>query len=166
MERKAMSTSRAVSTLLLISALLLISLAPGGPIETRDFSHIPALVLGLFNAFLTVLGLGSLLLAWLVFKQRCRWYWPLLAGTGYFLVYGLDLFGIFPVSPTPMNQALWSIEVAGMIVALPLMTLAGFSLQLGEGERFQEQTPLAAWLGAGLVGLAIVAFTTIAAMGG
>ena len=161
-----MTISNAVSALLLISGLLLISLAPGGPVETRDFSHIPALVLGAFNLFLTLLGLGSFLQAWLVFKKRSRWYWPFLVGMGYFLVYGLDLLGLVPVSPTPMNQALWSIELAGMIVAMPLMLLSGFSFQRNAGQKKTAQIPTAAWLVAATAGLAIVAFTTIAAMGG
>ncbi|MCI5108123.1 MAG: hypothetical protein MRY76_15575 [Pseudomonadales bacterium] len=161
-----MTIPRALSALLLISAILLISLAPGGPIETRDFSHIPAAVLALFNVFLTVLGLGSILLAWLLFSRQCRWYWPFLAGASYFLVYGLDLLTIFPESPTAMNQALWAIEVAGMIVALPVMILSGFFMQSNDSSRSQEQVPVAIILGAGLAGLVIVAFTTISAMGG
>lgn len=161
-----MTIPRAVSALLLISAFLLISLAPGGPVEIRDFSHIPSWILGLFNVFLTVLGLGSILLARLVFHQRCQWYWPFLAGAGFFLVYGLDLLAIFPVSQTPMSQALWSIEVAGMIVALPLMILAGLGLQCDASSQNREFIPMAMILGAGLAGVVIVGFTTISAMGG
>ena len=161
-----MTAYRAVSTLLLISGLLLSALAPGGPIETRDFSHILGLVLGAFNGFLTVLGLGSFVLAWLVLKQQCRWYWPFLTGVGYFLVYGLDLLGVFPVSPSPMSQALWSIEVAGMIVSLPLMTLSGMSLQHIEQIDNPASVPSAAWIVAVAIGVLIVGFTTIAAMGG
>ena len=55
---------------LIVSVGLLSSLIPGGPVENRDFSHIHAGVLGAFNIFLTVLDLGSLVLAYFVFKQR------------------------------------------------------------------------------------------------
>lgn len=161
-----MTTSRAVAALLLISAMLLISLAPGGPVETRDFSHIPTLILGLFNVFLTVLGLGSILLSWLVYRRRSRWVWPFLAGVGYFVVYGLDLLAIFPVSPTAMNQALWAIEVGGMIVACPLMILSSLGLRHSDGRHSDALMPRAAMVAAAVSGLAIVVFTTISAMGG
>ncbi len=50
-----------VFSLLLLSAIMLTSLVPGGPIETRDFSHISPLVLGSFNVFLTTLSITSFL---------------------------------------------------------------------------------------------------------
>jgi hypothetical protein len=53
-----------VAALLVLPAVLLGILVPGGPVEKRSFAHIPPLVLGAFNTFLAVLGIGSLALAY------------------------------------------------------------------------------------------------------
>lgn len=152
--------------LLVVSGILLSSLIPGGPIEDRNFTQIHPLVLGAFNLFLTVLGLGSL---WLAFAMRHRAIsplWPALAGMAYIAVYGLDLMEIFPFSPTPMSLALWSIEVTGLILAVPLVLMsvcngsrttpvtdkAGFSLTPARGMLV-------------LLGIGIVSAATCAAMG-
>ena len=114
-----------VAVLLVLSAVLLGILVPGGPIETRSFSHISPLILGAFNTFLTVLGIGSLALAYFAFKGKR---WAALAaafcGISYFLVYALDLGMIFPVSPDKMPPALFAIEVAGLLVSFPLTFLS------------------------------------------
>lgn len=65
----------AVVTLLIASAVNLSLMAPGGFVETRDFSAYPAIVLGAFNVLLTVLGLGSLVLAVIV-ARKGRGVWP------------------------------------------------------------------------------------------
>jgi hypothetical protein len=113
-----------VSVFLVLSAVLLGVLVPGGPIETRSFSHIHPLILGTFNAFLTSLGLLSLLLVYFIIKGK-RWAFvaSALCGVSYFLVYVLDLGKIFPVSPDPMPQALLIIEILGTVVSLPLIFL-------------------------------------------
>ena len=49
-------------------------------------------------------------------------------GLSYFLVYGLDLARIFPVSPDTMPKALLSIEILGIVLSLPLMLLSGRSI--------------------------------------
>ena len=110
-----------VSTLLVLSSLLLVVLIPGGPIETRSFSHIDPLILGIFNTFLTSLVIVSPLIAYYVFKN-IRWAFigSALCGVSYFWVYVLDLGAIFPVSPDSMPQMLFVIEVLGTIVSLPL----------------------------------------------
>lgn len=59
----------AVVTLLIASAVNLSLMVPGGFVETRDFSAYPAIVLGAFNVLLTVLGLGSLVLAVIVARK-------------------------------------------------------------------------------------------------
>ena len=114
-----------VASLLVLSAVLLGILVPGGPIETRSFSHISPLILGAFNTFLTVLGIGSLALAYFAVKGKR---WAILAaafcGISYFLVYALDLGMIFPVSPDKMPPALFAIEVAGLLVSFPLTFLS------------------------------------------
>ena len=111
--------------LLAVSALLLASLIPGGPIENRDFSHIPVSILTGFNLFLTVLNLGSVVLLYFIFRQQ-RWAISVVwfAGLAYFIVYAIDLAQLFPRSPTSMSQALSLIEVLGMCAAVPLMYLS------------------------------------------
>lgn len=111
--------------LLLLSAVSLSVLVPGGPIETRDFSHISPLVLGSFNVFLTTLSLTSFLLLYFVWQRR-RWAFVAsgLSGLAYCLVYVLDLVHGFPVSPDAMPPALFAIEVLGTILSIPLVALS------------------------------------------
>ncbi|NEP25258.1 hypothetical protein [Moorena sp. SIO3I6] len=114
-----------VSGLLVLSFGLLGSLIPGGSIETRSFSHIDPLILGIFNTFLTSLVIVSLLIVYFIFKDL-KWAFIVsgLCGISYFIVYALDLGTLFPVSPDPMPQALFVIEVLGMIVSLPLLFIS------------------------------------------
>ncbi|NEO93586.1 MAG: hypothetical protein F6K56_26630 [Moorea sp. SIO3G5] len=114
-----------VSGLLVLSFGLLGSLIPGGSIETRSFSHIDTLILGAFNTFLTSLEIVSLLIIYFIFKDL-KWAFIVsgLCGISYFIVYALDLGTLFPVSPDPMPQALFVIEVLGMIVSLPLLFIS------------------------------------------
>lgn len=126
-----------IAGLLVLSSVSLSVLIPGGAIETRSFSHINSLILGLFNTFLTSLGIISILLVYFVLKQK-HWSFIISAvcGLSYFLVYGLDLAGIFPVSPDTMPTALLSIEIWGIVLSLPLMLIAGkSSLQSSELSR-------------------------------
>lgn len=115
--------------LLVLSSISLSVLVPGGPIETRSFSHINPIILGVFNTFLTTLGILSLLLVYFVLKQK-RWAFIIskVCGLSYFLVYGLDLAGIFPVSPDYMPKALLNVEILGIVLSLPLMLLSGQSI--------------------------------------
>ncbi|MDJ0799647.1 MAG: hypothetical protein QNJ51_23010 [Calothrix sp. MO_167.B12] len=114
-----------VSALLILSSVLLAILVPGGPIETRNFSHINPFILGTFNTFLTSLVIISLLIIYFILKNIN---WAFIAsaifGVSYFLVYVLDLGTIFPVSPDSMPQTLFAIEVLGTIVSLPLTFLS------------------------------------------
>lgn len=114
-----------VSALLILSSGLLASLVPGGPIETRNFSHINPLILGTFNTFLTSLVIISLLIVYFIVKNMN---WAFIAsvvlGVSYLLVYVLDLGTIFPVSPDSMPQTLLAIEILGTIVSLPLIFLS------------------------------------------
>lgn len=111
--------------LLALSAVLLALLIPGGPIENRDFSHIPVSILTGFNLFLTVLNLGSVALLYFILRQR-RWAISVVwfVGLAYFIVYAIDLAQLFPRSPTSMSQALSTIEVLGICAAVPLMYLS------------------------------------------
>jgi hypothetical protein len=122
------ATGYIVCALLIFSAILLGILVPGGPVETRNFSHINPLILGAFNTFLTCLGLISLLLVYFIIKRKkAAFIVATLCGVSYFLVYALDLAKIFPVSPDRMPPALLIIEIVGALVSLPLMF---FSIQL------------------------------------
>ena len=114
-----------VSALLVLSFGLLGSLIPGGSIETRSFSHIDPLILGAFNTFLTSLEIISLLIVYFILKDL-KWAFIVssLCAISYFIVYALDLRTLFPVSPDPMPQALFIIEVLGMIVSFPLLFLS------------------------------------------
>ena len=164
-----MTTSRhAVSALLVASAINLAAMVPGGPIEARDFSAISPVVLGAFNLFLTLLGLGSLLLAYRLSARRSPSYaLATLLGTGYFTVYLLDLAAIFPTSPTPMPLVLWCLEWLGTALAIPLVILAWTA------PRFAEEAVDAATVGLTRLGVialvlvvaAIVGFATKSAMG-
>lgn len=114
-----------LSALLVIAFLTLASLIPGGPIETRDFSHISPILLSAFNFFLTVLGLGSLVFAYFVhLKDKWGVVGSLIAGISYFAVYTFDLARIFPVSPTPMSLLLNLIEISSVVVALGIVVIS------------------------------------------
>jgi hypothetical protein len=114
-----------VATLLVMSAAMLGVLIPGGPIETRNFSEMSPLILAGFNTLLTILGLGSFVLAYFVLDRRKVTYMlSAFLGVEYFLVYSLDLLGIFPVSPDSMSHVLRWIEVAGVIASFPLISLS------------------------------------------
>lgn len=152
--------------LLILSGLMLAVLVPGGPVENRDFSHIQPLILALFNIFLTTLGLGSLLLGIAAFKRPINTLLPLLAGVAYIGVYLLDLLSIFPISPTPMSHALWSIETTGLVLAIALLGTASSLV----GQAAPRTVPTSKQLSWALVplliaGAGIVVLATCAAMG-
>lgn len=182
------SVRYSVFGLLLLSAVSLSVLVPGGPIETRDFSHISPLVLGSFNVFLTALSLTSFLLSYFVWRQQ-RWAFVAsgLSGIAYGLVYVLDLARWFPVSPDAMPPALFAIEVLGMVLSIPLAVLSMSAANVerdlsgnnrqhrypsdilaldaartGKGERIGLFVAVAV---AALLGTGIVIFATRAAMG-
>lgn len=162
-----------LALLLGLSGIALSVLVPGGPIETRSFAHIHPVTLGIFNTFLTVLGLGSFLLIYFVLKAQT---WATIAGAGcglaYVGVYGLDLAQIFPVSPDPMPLALWAIEVFGLVIAIPLIGLSIVGIQSAKiGDRTSiipsistEQLIYTIGLLL-LLGCSIIAFATRSAMG-
>lgn len=156
--------------LLLLSATLLSAMIPGGPVETRDFSHYDPLLLGSFNTFLTVLGLASYGAAWFVMRRR-RWALisAQLCGVGYFLVYAADLAQLFPQSPLAMPAALLVMEITGLVVSLPLMllpALAGHSeLSVSNGHRHLTSTALLLITAVTVLAVGIIAFATRAASG-
>ena len=156
--------------LLALSAVNLTLMVPGGPVETRDFSAISPGVLGAFNLFLTLLGLGSLVLAYLLGTGRSRGYVLAgLAGLGYFAVYALDLASIFPRSPSPMPPLVSVLEWLGLLLAVPLVAVA-FHLAMNRPGAAAGASGTSGFSRPVLVGLvllvlAIVLFATYSAMG-
>lgn len=106
----------ALTALLLASTFNLALMIPGGFVEVRDFSAYPSWILGLFNVFLTVLGLGGLVLAYFVFRQGIGYGLGALLGLAYIVVYLADLKKIFPVSPIPMSRLLAYLEWLGTLL--------------------------------------------------
>lgn len=176
-------TKTAIVVLLVASSAMLAAMIPGGPVEARDFSGIPPLVLGAFNVFLTALGLAGFAAAFLVARgYRAGAPLSLAAAASFFAVYALDLLEIFPRSPTAMPPVLFVLETAGLLVALPLAALSAFSLREGSsgsrtakkaapsagGPAATRKLPRAATAAAvvavAAVALAIVAFATVSAM--
>ncbi|MBD8890040.1 hypothetical protein [Roseibium litorale] len=162
-----MSGSRSCTlVLLLASALNLALMIPGGFVETRDFSAYTALILGAFNLFLTVLGLGSFVLAYMVWRQGRGFWLSALAGLGYVAVYQADLQGLFPVTPVPMPALLYLLEWLGTALGA-LLFLAGLAgirtaqTTSGAGEKL----PRPVLFGLVFAGGSIILFATLAAMG-
>ena len=123
--------NKALAFYLLLNALILISLIPGGAIETRDFSHIPVLYLTVFNAFLTALGMCSLLFVPLAFNNfRAAAKVSKILALAYIAVYLFDLFEIFPQTPSAMPTLLLFLEISGVI--------SGFLL-FAEGHKFEKK---------------------------
>ena len=122
-------------TLLLFSTLLFWTLVPGGPVETRKFGHYSPFILGAFNTFLTILGLGSLVVVYFCFNgSQWAFYVAGICGISYLLVYALDLGKIFPVSPDKMSRALFIIELTGLILSIPTTLLSFISATMLETE--------------------------------
>ena len=157
-----------VSVLLVASAVNLALMVPGGFVETRDFSAYPALVLGAFNVFLTVLGLGSLWLAYAIIRSGRGHVWSALAGVAFVAVYLLDLGRIFPVPPTPMSSLLATLEWigTGLGAALAIAALV-LSRQAPGNATGTAETGLSrpVVVGLGVLALIIVAFATKSGMG-
>ncbi|GEO85405.1 MULTISPECIES: hypothetical protein [Alphaproteobacteria] len=164
-----MTISRfAVVALLVASALNLSLMVPGGFVETRDFSAYPAIVLGAFNVFLTVLGLGSLVLAFVLARNGKGYGLSALAGLAFVCVYLLDLIRVFPVTPNPMSLLLATLEWLGTGLGGALVVVA---ITLARHEATNSETldglsfPAPVIVGLVLVTLIIVAYATRSAMG-
>ncbi|WP_054308826.1 hypothetical protein [Mesorhizobium sp. 1M-11] len=161
-----MPTSRLViTTLLVASALNLALMVPGGFVETRDFSAYPSIVLGAFNVFLTVLGLGSLVLAYTVTKAGRGYGWSALAGLAFVGVYVLDLGRIFPVPPDPMSTLLATLEWIGTGLGVALAAATLVLSRRATSTSATSSLPRPVVFGLVIVALIIVAFATKSAMG-
>ncbi len=161
-----MPLTRVLGVLLVMSSVNLALMVPGGFVETRSFPSYGIAVIGAFNVFLTLLGLGSLVLAYLVFRTGRAGPLPMLAGTAYVLVYGLDLLKIFPISKAPMSATLACMEWIGTFLGLAVIAVS-----MRPASPSKEQPPTGAlqlplWLAITLAvsTLAIVTFATLSAL--
>jgi hypothetical protein len=104
---------------LLALLLSFASLAPGGPIEKRDFSHLSAFEYWGFNAFLTALFSAGVVSVYFIWKAKREAYWAaIIIGWLYVVVVALDLGHVFPVSPDATGFALGMVMIADAILAL------------------------------------------------
>lgn len=163
-------TRHVLPVLLALSAINLALMIPGGLVETRDFSDYTVLVLGAFNLFLTVLGLGSLVLAYRLWVRGQGFFLAALAGLGYLAVYQADLQGIFPVTPVPMSVLLYLLEWLGTLLGALLFVAALIGLGTAgagqtAGEAGRRGLPRAVLFALVLAGAAIILFATLSAMG-
>lgn len=115
-----------------VNVLLLAILVPGGPIENRDFSNMKGASFWGFNFFLIILGLASFMASYLILTNIFRGiYLGILLSGLYFIVYIVDLSGVFPKSPTLMSKRLMLIEIIN--ASLVLYTLITFVAVLHVG---------------------------------
>ncbi|SDH56897.1 hypothetical protein SAMN05421846_101179 [Chryseobacterium taeanense] len=143
---------------------------PGGFIESRDFSHINSMILAIFNIFLTILGLISLFLVYFI-NKNFKWSFKAayLCGISYFTVYIIDLFKIFPKSPTPMPELLYILEIVGCVISIPLIFYSMKIIKEWKNDD-SKMTFSKGFYGliaiAVIIGLCIIIFATNAAMTG
>lgn len=94
------------------------SLAPGGPIENRDFSHLTPTAYWGFNAFLIILGLTGFIFVYFIWRGRRGGYRAaIVIGWLYIAVVALDLGKVFPVSPDPTGFGLGTVMILDAILA-------------------------------------------------
>lgn len=160
-----MTLARTLAALLFLSAVNLALMIPGGLVETRSFPGYGVATLGAFNVFLTVLGLGSLVLAYRVFRSQHAGAMPALAGVAYVAVYGLDLARIFPVSAVPMPATLATMEGIGAVLGLATIAAAVRLAFVQRGNVADRSgLPRGLLIAMGVAALAIVIFATLSAM--
>lgn len=109
------------SVIVFLNVTLLAILVPGGPIENRDFSKLKGIVFWGFNVFLVLLGVGSYITSYLLLISSSH---AILVAQViavlYFIVYAIDLAGIFPKSPTKMGKPLLLLEIVNISMAIYL----------------------------------------------
>jgi hypothetical protein len=115
------------SLLVFFNVMLLAILVPGGPIENRDFSKLKGVVFWGFNLFLILLGVMSFITCYLLLIAHPNAIFiTKFIAVLYFIVYIIDLAGVFPKSPTKMYNPLMLFEIinASMAVFLFLFVMA------------------------------------------
>ncbi|TNE63561.1 MAG: hypothetical protein EP336_17070 [Rhodobacteraceae bacterium] len=159
-----MTLARTSALLIALSAITLASMIPGGFVETRNFSGYSVAVLAAFNVFLTVLGLGSLVLAYRTFSGQANGIATLLVGLAYVAVYLLDLGHIFPIADSPMQPLLATLEWLGTLLGAVTM-LAGGALLISDSTAAPEHAhlPRGLLIVLAVLALGIVLFATISA---
>jgi hypothetical protein len=116
---------KGVALILLALLLSFSTLAPGGPFENRDFSHLPRPVFNGFNAFLITLGILGFVAAIFIWKGK-RWaYWDaILISWLFVIVVASDLGKVFPTSPDPTGFTLGMIMIVDAILAFYVILLS------------------------------------------
>lgn len=115
-----------IPLLLGISLALLALSIPGGLIENRDLSQIDPEVLSTFTTFLSVLGIGSIVLVWYTFnKSAVALLLSILVGLTYVSIHLADLFGIFPASAMHLSDSQFFTKTLGLFIGILLMSYAG-----------------------------------------
>lgn len=107
------------SVLMFINVTLLVVLVPGGAIENRDLHGLKGVVFWGFNVFLITLGITSYVTSYLLLISN-SYALPMaqIIAVLYFIVYIVDLAGIFPKSPTKMSKILMLIEEINASLAI------------------------------------------------
>lgn len=103
---------------LIWEALLLIPMVPGKLIDTRDFSPLPRWQYNGFNAYLTLLGLASFVVAGFSLADQ-PWVFAaaLVLSLGYIAVFAADLGAVFPVVADPPPVQLLVLEAVALASA-------------------------------------------------
>lgn len=107
------------SLLVFLNVTLLTILVPGGPIENRDFSKLKGVVFWGFNLFLISLGIVSFIACYLLLISHSNAIFiTKIIAVLYFIVYIIDLAGMFPKSPTKMSKPLMLFEIINTTMAV------------------------------------------------
>lgn len=160
-----MRISRLTAIFLILSATNLAFMVPGGFVETRSFPDYSVTTLAAFNVFLTLLGIGSFVLAYRIFRAPYATYLPVLAGLSYLGVYGLDLAHIFPVATAPMSALLETMEWFGIALGAATVAVAiAYIIVADRSVSLSRKMPRWAVIAMAGSTLAIVIFATLSAM--
>ena len=107
------------SLVVFLNVTLLTILVPGGPIENRDFSKLKGVVFWGFNLFLISLGIVSFIACYLLLISHSNAILiTQIIAVLYFIVYTIDLAGMFPKSPTKMSKPLMLFEIINTTMAV------------------------------------------------
>jgi hypothetical protein len=108
----------AVACSLVVLCFVLVPMAPGGLVDTRDFSALPRWQFSLFNVFLISLGVASLVIAgFAIAEPPGVFVAALVISALYVAVFALDLGRVFPVVADALPAQLLVLEVINLAVA-------------------------------------------------
>lgn len=157
---------RLTAVLLVASSVNLALMVPGGFVETRIFTQYPIWIIAGFNVVLSVLGLGSLILAARIWRNGSVGLVSLFAGLLFALVYLIDLAELFPISESPMSKLLFTLEWIGTVLGLAL-AVVGWRAHVQTRSNVQERAflPRSALIFLAVLVLLIVGFSTLKALG-